>query len=98
MILSKLVPCSNRSECKNGFPLQIYLSGDLEQSTKTLDIEFNPEQIRQIIRKVDWDVLVKCASQFGMSLPLSYSEEDLDDDIFLCAVHDAVLKVRFFSS
>lgn len=88
--------CSNKSECKNGFPLQIYLNGSIEESTKVLDIEFNPDQIKQIIRKVDWDVLVKCASQFGMNLPLSYSERDFNDEIFLYAVHDAVLKVSFF--
>lgn len=60
-----------------------------------LDIEFNVEQIKHILKKVDWDVLVKSASQFGMSLPLSYSEQDFKDEIFLFAVHDAVLRVCF---
>lgn len=85
-------------ECKNGFPLQIYLNGSIEESTKVLDIEFNPEQIKQIVRKVDWDVLVKFASQFGMNLPLSYSEQDFNDENFLYAVHDVALKVSFFKS
>ncbi|OII71813.1 uncharacterized protein cubi_00621 [Cryptosporidium ubiquitum] len=59
-----------------------------------LDIEFNAEQIRHIVKKVDWDVLVKSASQFGISLPLSYSEQDFDDEIFLCVVHDAILRAK----
>ncbi|TRY52856.1 Trm112p-like protein [Cryptosporidium tyzzeri] len=63
-----------------------------------LDVEFNTEQIKQIIKKVDWGVLVKSASQFGLSLPLSYSEQDFDDEVFLCAVHDAILRFQIMEA
>ncbi|WRK31033.1 Trm112p-like protein, partial [Cryptosporidium parvum] len=97
-LLTHNILICNRSECRNGFPLEISLNGSVEESTKMLDVEFNIEQIKQIIKKVDWGVLVKSASQFGLSLPLSYSEQDFDDEVFLCAVHDAILRFQIMEA
>ncbi|KAH7648591.1 hypothetical protein RS030_111790 [Cryptosporidium xiaoi] len=83
----------NRPECKNGFPLRITLNGTLEESTKYIETEQNNEQIQCLIDRIDWDVFVRTASDFGIELPICFSEQDKKDDMFLTAVHDALMKI-----
>ncbi|KAF7457954.1 Trm112p family domain-containing protein [Cryptosporidium felis] len=93
-----MVSLSNRPECKNGFPLEISLKGGIEDSTKLLEIEFSPDQIRCILDKLDWSVLVESASQCGLDLPPRYTEQDVNNDIFLRGVHDAVIRFQIMEA
>lgn len=86
---------SNRPECKNGFPLKIILDDKAQEAVKYVDAKFSPEQVKMVLGKLDWNILVQTASQLGLDLPPSYSERDKDDEIFLNAVHEAVIKVSF---
>ena len=58
------------------------------------DCPFNPDSIRGVLKRIDWEALVPAAQSVGLSLPLTYNDNDLNDDMFLQAVHHVLNEVR----
>ena len=42
---------------------------------------------------MDWDVLVPAAQSVGLSLPLTYNDSDLSNEMFLPVVHTVLNEV-----
>jgi multifunctional methyltransferase subunit TRM112 len=77
----------NRKQCSGGFPLNI-----IARETKVSESEFKPEQIRSMLARIEYDALVSAATSVGLaSLPPSYTKSDLEDEMFLRAVHDVIM-------
>ncbi|EEA07558.1 Trm112p-like domain-containing protein [Cryptosporidium muris RN66] len=97
-LLTHNILMCNRKCCKNGFPLEIKLRGDKEEATSQLDTYFSREQIQSMLEKLDWEVLVSTAAKFDIELPISYNLEDKNDDIFLKAVHNAIMNFQILEA
>ncbi len=77
----------NRKQCSGGFPLKI----DAKE-TKLTESDFNAGQIRSMLARIEYEALVEAASSVGMAmLPPTYSQSDLEDEMFLKAVHDVIM-------
>ena len=86
LLTHNLLMC-NRKQCSGGFPLSIVAT-----ETKLTESEFNPAQIRSLLSRIEYEALVQAASSVGMAmLPPSYSPSDLEDEMFLKAVHDVIM-------
>ncbi|PHJ25087.1 trm112p family domain-containing protein [Cystoisospora suis] len=91
LLTHNLIAC-NRKQCPGGFPLEVKLDEKAEEQATSIDSsEFQPEFIRSMLPKLDWDAFVKTATKLGLELPPSYEEADLTDEHFLRAVHDAAV-------
>ncbi|CRH04059.1 tRNA m2G10 methyltransferase subunit, putative [Plasmodium relictum] len=84
----------NETQCTGGYPLIIKLDNNVEENIKILDQEMNIEFIKNVLSKVDYDVLYKTAKQFDINLLPSYSSEHLENEEFLNSVHHALFKVH----
>ncbi|EER16143.1 Protein trm112, putative [Perkinsus marinus ATCC 50983] len=61
---------------------------------KVEESEFNPDFIRHMLDKLEWDALVATLPQcegLTQSLPPSYTDSDKEDENFLKAVHDVII-------
>jgi len=77
----------NRKQCSGGFPFKIQA-----RETKMTESEFDADIVRSMLGRLEYDALVATAASLGMSsLPPSYTPSDLEDDMFLRAVHDVIL-------
>ena len=86
LLTHNLLMC-NRKQCSGGFPLRI-----VSRETKLSESDFNPVHIRSMLSRIEYSALVEAASSLGMaSLPPTYSPSDLDDDMFLKAVHEVIM-------
>ncbi|PFH35706.1 Trm112p family domain-containing protein [Besnoitia besnoiti] len=91
LLTHNLLAC-NRHQCTGGFPLKIVVDASNEEATTLESSDFQPELVRALLAKLDWEALVKTAEQFGLQLPPSYTEADQNDEHFLRAVHEAVVE------
>ena len=92
LLTHNLLVC-NRKQCNGGYPFKVVpVDSDIEKpSTSIIESEFNPDFIRAMLSKIEWDVLVETAGSLGLNiLPPSYEETDLSDVNFLKAVHDVI--------
>ena len=86
LLTHNLVMC-NRKQCSGGFPLKV-----VARETKLGESEFNADHIRSMLTRIEYEALVATAVSVGMAnLPPSYTSSDLDDDMFLRAVHDVIM-------
>lgn len=77
----------NRKQCSGGFPLTID-----SRETKVTETEFNPVHVKSMLSRIEYEALVSAANSVGMNmLPPSYSESDLEDEMFLKALHDVIM-------
>lgn len=77
----------NRKQCSGGFPLLV-----AARETKIAESEFNAEHIKSMLSRLEYDALVATATSLGMPmLPPSYTASDLEDEMFLKAVHDVIM-------
>jgi multifunctional methyltransferase subunit TRM112 len=77
----------NRKQCSGGFPLKIVV-----RDSKNTETEFNPNHIKAMLSRIDYDALVQTANSLGLGLlPPSYNQSDLDEDMFLRAVHESIM-------
>lgn len=77
----------NRKQCSGGFPL-----GIVARETKVSESEFNGDHIRSMLSRIEYEALVSAATSVGMaSLPPTYTKSDMEDEMFLRAVHDAIM-------
>lgn len=77
----------NRKQCSGGFPLVI-----VARETKLSESECNADHIRSMLSRIEYEALVSAATSVGIaSLPPTYTRSDLEDDMFLRAVHDAIM-------
>ncbi|KEG03247.1 hypothetical protein YYE_02181 [Plasmodium vinckei vinckei] len=88
----------NEAKCTGGYPLIIKLNEDVEGNVNIIEQEMNPEFIKNVLSKVDYEVLYNTAKQFGVSLLSSYNSNHLEDEGFLNSVHHALFKVHFLSN
>mmetsp|Transcript_8453 Transcript_8453/g.9313 ORF Transcript_8453/g.9313 Transcript_8453/m.9313 type:complete len:168 (-) Transcript_8453:52-555(-) len=61
---------------------------------KVEESEFNPDFIRHMLDKLEWDALIASIPQcqgLTQTLPPSYTQADKDDENFLKAVHDVIV-------
>ena len=66
--------------------------GIAARETKVVASEFNPNHIKSMLSRIEYEALVSSANSVGLStLPPSYSESDLEDEMFLRAVHDVIM-------
>lgn len=72
--------------------MRIVVDEKSEEATTAESSEFQPELVRQLLAKLDWEALVKTAEQFGLPLPPNFTEADKTDEHFLRAVHEAVIE------
>eukprot|EP00922_Rhytidocystis_sp_ex-Travisia-forbesii_P043191 GHVS01064501.1.p1 GENE.GHVS01064501.1~~GHVS01064501.1.p1 ORF type:complete len:127 (+),score=20.77 GHVS01064501.1:110-490(+) len=93
LLTHNLLMC-NRKQCGGGFPLKIVLTENVQELVQEED--FNPDFVRNVLEKLDWDALCSTAKslQLEKQLPPSYTEADKQDDSFLKAVHHLVLEVH----
>ena len=77
----------NRKQCSGGFPLRIEA-----KETQVTESDFNAEHIRSMLSRIEYEALVSTAASVGMPmLPPTYSPSDLEDEMFLKAVHDVIM-------
>ncbi|ESS36235.1 Trm112p family domain-containing protein [Toxoplasma gondii VEG] len=91
LLTHNLIAC-NRRQCTGGFPLKIVVDEKSEDATTVEPSEFQPELVKQLLGKLDWEALVKTADQFGLQLPPTFTDSDKSDEHFLRAVHEAVVE------
>ncbi|SBS92768.1 multifunctional methyltransferase subunit TRM112, putative [Plasmodium malariae] len=84
----------NETQCTGGYPLLIKLDESAEESIKIVEQEMNAEFVRNVLSKVDYDVLYSTAKELGLSLLSSYSNSHLEDEGFLNSIHHALFKVH----
>ncbi|CRG95597.1 tRNA m2G10 methyltransferase subunit, putative [Plasmodium gallinaceum] len=84
----------NETQCTEGYPLIIKLDNNSEENIKILDQEMNIEFVKNVLSKVDYDVLYNTAKQLGINLLSSYSSEHLENEEFLNSIHHALFKVH----
>ncbi|SPJ12472.1 tRNA m2G10 methyltransferase subunit, putative [Plasmodium sp. DRC-Itaito] len=84
----------NETQCTGGYPLTIKLDMDSQENIKILDQDINVEFVKNVLSKVDYDVLYNTAKQFGINLLASYNSHHLEDEEFLNSVHHALFKVH----
>ena len=86
LLTHNLMMC-NRKQCSGGFPLRIVV-----RESNSTETEFNPEQIKSMLSRIEYEALVSSANSVGMtSLPPTYTAADLEDEMFLKAVHDVIM-------
>ena len=77
----------NRKQCSGGFPLNI-----VARETNLVESEFNADHVKSMLSRIEYEALLSAAASVGMSnLPPSYSKSDLEDEMFLRAVHDVIM-------
>lgn len=77
----------NRKQCSGGFPLRI-----VARETKVTESEFNAAHIRSMLNRIEYSALLEAAGSVGMAtLPPTFSPSDLEDDMFLRAVHEVIM-------
>ncbi|XP_071504386.1 multifunctional methyltransferase subunit TRM112-like protein [Diadema setosum] len=76
---------------KNGYPLKIEA-----ESTRTLEVEFNPDFVARMIPRIEWAVLYDAVSSLNMtgSLPAQPVENYESDEEFLKEAHRAMLEIE----
>ncbi|VWU52311.1 multifunctional methyltransferase subunit TRM112, putative [Hepatocystis sp. ex Piliocolobus tephrosceles] len=84
----------NEENCTGGYPLQIKLDDTSSENVKILEQDFNKEFVKNVLSKVDYDVLYNTAKQFGISLLFSYTSQHLEDEGFLNSIHHALFKIH----
>ena len=52
--------------------------------------EFDPEFVKAMLQKVEWDALRSTVQELGASLPESVSPTDLENEDFLKTMHDTL--------
>eukprot|EP01069_Polyplicarium_translucidae_P011844 Polyplicarium_translucidae@DN4489_c0_g1_i1.p1 len=90
LIMPSLLCCARRG-CDSSAPLTLRVAAE-EGATSLEPQEFRADCVRAILGKVDWDVVQPAATQLGLSLPPQYEQQDLHDDVFLRAVHEALFE------
>ncbi|EUD65809.1 hypothetical protein C922_03792 [Plasmodium inui San Antonio 1] len=65
---------------------------------KILEQEINVEFVKNVLTKVDYDVLCQTAKQLGINLLASYTNHHLEDEEFLNSVHHALFKVQIMEA
>ena len=86
LLTHNLMMC-NRKQCSGGFPLKV-----VARETSIMESEFRPEHIKSMLSRVEYEALLATANSLGMlSLPPSYTQSDLEDEMFLKAVHEVLM-------
>lgn len=86
LLTHNLMMC-NRKQCSGGFPFKV-----VARETKMTESEFYPDMVRSMLGRIEYDALVATANSLGMSsLPPAYTQSDLEDEMFLRAVHDVIM-------
>ena len=86
LLTHNLLMC-NRKQCSGGFPLRI-----VARETKVTESEFNAAHIRSMLNRIEYSALLEAAGSVGMAtLPPTFSPSDLEDDMFLRAVHEVIM-------
>jgi len=77
----------NRKQCSGGFPLQV-----VARETNMTETEFNAEHIKSMLSRIEYEALLTTANSLGLSsLPPAFNISDLDDEMFLRAVHEVIM-------
>lgn len=92
LITHNFLACNIRG-VKNGYPLEIEAT-----NVEIRDTDFDPDFIRKIMGRVDYDVLRKAVKQVGVDIQLP-ARMDLDrlnndDDEILQQLHHTLLEVH----
>lgn len=76
---------------KNGYPFKIEA-----EKVETREMDYDPDFLRHIFPRIQWNALRQGAESLGISPPLPevVTEEMLKDDEFLKAFHHALLEVH----
>jgi multifunctional methyltransferase subunit TRM112 len=86
LLTHNLMMC-NRKQCSGGFPLRIAV-----RESKTTESEFNPSHIKAMLGRIDYEALLATATSLGLNtLPPSYTDADLSDEMFLRSVHEVIM-------
>lgn len=86
LLTHNLMMC-NRKQCSGGFPLKVSV-----RESKTTESDFNANHIKAMLSRIDYQALLTTANSLGIhSLPPSYNESDLVDEMFLKSVHDVIM-------
>jgi multifunctional methyltransferase subunit TRM112 len=86
LLTHNLMMC-NRKQCSGGFPLRV-----VARETNTTESEFNPEHTKSMLSRIEYDALVATANSLGLSsLPPTYTQADVEDEMFLKAVHEVIM-------
>ena len=56
------------------------------------ETEFNAEHIKSMLSRIEYEALLTTANSLGLSsLPPAFNISDLDDEMFLRAVHEVIM-------
>ncbi|CAL5384104.1 unnamed protein product [Camellia sinensis] len=81
---------SNIKGVTNGFPLRIEVQKVIEKP-----VDFNPDFLRNMFPKIDWNALVEASRTMGYpDLPDSADAAMLDSDDFLRRFHHSLLELQ----
>ncbi|KAF7493328.1 hypothetical protein SSS_02443 [Sarcoptes scabiei] len=76
-----------------GYPLKLIANEFKENS-----VEFNPEFIKRLLPKMEYDVLRTTAAVVNVELPSMQNTDDVDkDEDFLKLLHHALLEIEIIS-
>lgn len=64
---------SNEAKCTGGYPLIIKLNENVEGNVNIIEQEMNPEFIKNVLSKVDYEVLYSTAKQVMPFILFIYS-------------------------
>ena len=76
---------------KNGYPFKIEA-----EKVETREMDYDPDFLRHIFPRIQWNALRQGAKSLGISPPLPevVTDEMLNEDEFLKAFHHALLEVH----
>lgn len=84
----------NDNTCSGGYPLIIKLDTNVKDNVQILDHEMNADFVKNILMKVDYEVLYNAAKQFEVNLNREFDEGLLENENFLSLVHHALFKIH----
>jgi len=79
----------NAKGVKNGFPLKVHV-----EEKEVRECEMNADFVRSMIEKLEWPAFCEAVRDVGEGdLPLTVTEEMLQDEAFLQRVHRLLVEV-----
>lgn len=90
LITHNMLMC-NKKGVVNGYPLKIKA-----EEVEVVETEFSKEFVEKMLPKLNWSAFVAAAEELQVrnDLPDTYDATNLEDQVFLKAVHHALVEVH----
>lgn len=93
LLTHNFLKCSENT-CSGGYPLIIKLDTNAKDNVQILDHEMNVEFVKNVLQKIDYEVLCNTAKQFEVNLNREFDNNLLENESFLSLVHHALFKIH----